>query len=1466
MIKRFQILFLAIAGLLAMATTSAQAQQRHGQVSEQQARQFWESQTKAGQQTNYLLRGNPGNGLQHFLPRFNFRKTITVHKADGSTVTICGNVIYSENNATPKGIYSFPAEDGLTFTPIAQDDNIDAESGGVYENGKYHFMKFLHYYEYDAETWQPIRDEQLTWSNDNASLMAISLAYSPADNKVYGCFTDYSDYSYYFGTIDYEQLKTTKIATTPNIIRCMVATPQGEIYGLLDSGDLIKINKTTGEQTVVGNIGIQPASVIQGAICDPSTGTCYWAAQPSEGSAGLYEINLQDASATLISEFPNDEEVTGLYIPDAGLSADAPGQATDLKANFLNGDTTGTVSFTMPTTTTSGNELSGDLTYTVKFNDSTIATGTASAGASVTTDQITVATGKYKITVVASNASGDGKNARIDQWIGYDAPEAVTNLNATVSDSGINLSWDAPTKGVNDGYFDSNALTYTIVRNPGNVTVADHIASTSVTDNISGSDLAIYTYTVTPYNGETAGQPATTDGIKYGEAVNPPYLNTFDNESDFDFLTVIDNNNDGNSWKWDRWGKQAEFTSGWSGNDDWLVSPPIKLKKGYSYLFHFSASVSSSYNKHTFSASMGKAASAQALIKEVIPEQELQGATKTYKQEVRVDEDGTYYFGIHATTSDYEGYLDVDSFGIDEGISLAAPDSVTNLKVVAGEQGALTANISFNAPTMAANGTQLASNGISKIEIWRGEQLVKTFDAPAPGSALTYTDNDLEQGTVNYRILPYSSDGVGTEAKASVYVGFDTPAAPANIVAADKVDHIEITWDAPQKGVHGGYIDPAQTLYSIQRTDGESAAAVANNITSTSVVDNTELTGSQRQIGYGVMASNNYGQGGIGTSNSIIIGDAYTLPYKESFVNGSNASFWGINYSSNGNIGTTTNEFADNDGGAILYRGSGSNAFGTLYSGKIDLRGSKNPVLTFYVLSEFYTNSNLMVEAVTPEGNHTVLGSTDFSDFDSDGWTQISYDLSSVKSERYIQLYFKFTSEDESTELLIDNINVFDNLDDNLGVTVDAPASINVGSSKSIIATVDNLGKKAAKDYTVTLWRDGDSIASQTGSRLSAGASQLFTFNIEANAASKASSDYYVEVTYAPDENTDNNKSKTFTIKVNKTDYPTAENLTAAYNQTTGKVNLNWNAPELSSEPQTVTDYVESYEEFTINNIGDWTTFDGEPSATYTVTNGTENYQFAHSGEAKAWQVFNPIVLGIPVETDAAKAWKPYSGNQMFVAFNDVDGQDDDWLISPELSGRAQTISFWVKSFTAAYDGLETYEVRYSTNGTDTASFVIANAEAEAPVEWTRVTATLPEGARYFAIRCTSKNHFALMVDDITYENAGNSDLKIQGYNVYRNGQLITSSPVSELTYADDVTEDGSEDSYQVSVVYDKGESPACEPVTVQIPDAISAIIASGKPFDIYSINGMCVRKDVTSFKGLTRGAYIVEGHKVIVK
>lgn len=153
----------------------------------------------------------------------------------------------------------------------------------------------------------------------------------------------------------------------------------------------------------------------------------------------------------------------------------------------------------------------------------------------------------------------------------------------------------------------------------------------------------------------------------------------------------------------------------------------------------------------------------------------------------------------------------------------------------------------------------------------------------------------------------------------------------------------------------------------------------------------------------------------------------------------------------------------------------------------------------------------------------------------------------------------------------------------------------------------------------------------------------------------------------------------------------------------------------------------------------------------------------------------------------------------------------DDWVISPEIYSGGQTISFFARSFQASEP--ESFEVLYSTGSTEPADFVKICSIDDTPAAWTEYNVQIPEGARRFAIRCTSNYKAMMFIDDISYIPVGTNGLELKGYNVYRDNKLVTAEPITETTYSETGLKLNETHSYQVSAVYAQGESQAAGPV-----------------------------------------------------
>ena len=275
----------------------------------------------------------------------------------------------------------------------------------------------------------------------------------------------------------------------------------------------------------------------------------------------------------------------------------------------------------------------------------------------------------------------------------------------------------------------------------------------------------------------------------------------------------------------------------------------------------------------------------------------------------------------------------------------------------------------------------------------------------------------------------------------------------------------------------------------------------------------------------------------------------------------------------------------------------------------------------------------------------------------------------------------------------------------------------------------------------------------------------------------------------------------TYTVTINANDYtftieklvlPPPENVEA----TPGN-NLNatvtWDAP--SDLPTTINN--EDFEDtnvfppFTTGGIdatqhtgafGEWTLYDATGGC---IVYGSKQLDYEHEGEPHAWFVFAPSGATASSDYPNAVAHDSYSGAQYLESIcpqsnTTAAGVSDHWLISPELSGNAQTISFFASEMTTQY-GDETYEIWVSTTDNNPSSFTILGGTHNVSLDtWEEQLVELPAGTKYFAIRHTSEDIFGLLIDDVHYEGV----IKPVSYNVYLNGELVGSVDADDpLTY-----------------------------------------------------------------------------------
>ena len=417
-------------------------------------------------------------------------------------------------------------------------------------------------------------------------------------------------------------------------------------------------------------------------------------------------------------------------------------------------------------------------------------------------------------------------------------------------------------------------------------------------------------------------------------------------------------------------------------------------------------------------------------------------------------------------------------------------------------------------------------------------------------------------------------------------------------------------------------------------------------------------------------------------------------------------------------------------------------------------------------------------------------------------------------------LIHKMEARDQITGLYVLGGDVKQEYDLKIELTV--PEQIKVNETGSFLVTVKNLGMTNASDYTINLIGNNRVVASIKGDELAPDAEKSYTLTYTATVADPSNSKFYAQLVDAKDDVERNNVTPLMDVKILQLDLASVD-LQGRLKD--GTVTLMWEAPDLD-EP--VTDGAEVYAPFIIDGIGDWTMYDGDKAygQSFSSMGGEHSFPYAHA--QKSFQVFNPLEAGLDLNPyynedgdEVESEFLPHTGDQVFASFysavpdNSSAGghyvQSDDWMISPELSGKAQTIKFWGKSYHSMggisgtpIDYAEKMLVYYSMTDTDPESFTVVGDTITVPVKWTEFTFDVPEGAKHFAINCVSDDQFFLFIDDITYQGVAAT---LTGFNVYRNGELVETIEATDEDVYTYVEELNGTASYNVTAVYAEGES-----------------------------------------------------------
>ena len=1413
-------------------------------------------------------------------------------RAPARPASLIGNLIYQDGwswNNSAYGLYSFLTSSPNLLNEIKTSDDLQCSYGsGVYENMFYGVAGDLSYIDYQWIMGEKLvsvnmdTKELKTTDLDDPTKIAMVSAQDRNTGIVYGQFlcSDYKTRE--LGTIEYPSLKRTSIAPVTRYYAAMAVDNDGQLFGIGGDGNLYRINTTNGEETLVGSTGVSIAvndeSTFnkQSACVDPATNTMYWAAITSDGKSILYTVDTSTGAATEVAAFNKVNEFVGLAAGDPIPVDAAPGKASDVSASFLNGSTTGTISFTVPTKTYSNTDLTADgLKYYVVLGHDTLATAATEPGKSESVS-VTSTEGNKTFNVIIGNNAGLGEKARISCYVGFDEPKPVTNLKANLdnADAVTNLSWTAPTSTINGGYLGN--LTYDIYQYTKTDTtlVAQGVPDNEYVVDMPKTVVTKYNYAVEAVNGQKHSSRTVSGPVVYGTGKALPYEEDFDEDGDHELWTTYDANNDGNTWEWSISYNGVMEGPQSSGNDDWLFSPPVRLQAGKKYTLSLSG-YNYSYSDDDYislKAYIGGGPNVDAMKQLVIDTAKVYSNRDTLSQTFTVSADGDYNVGIEDISGEWEGKMRLETVRIASVSTELSPDSVQNLSVVSAPNGDKQAIFKFNAPDKTISGKQLTN--IDKISIMRGYEVVKEINNPAPGEAITCTDEpDGANGEYTYTITASNADGDGPSVKRTLYVGEDIPYPPTNVVVNDPTaTTLHFQWQGVDSvGINGGVVCPDSVWYNIYTYKGDSLikAATTRNLEADVTTDNMD-EGNQNSKYYVVVACNKAGEpddSWISAFNYGLrypIGRPYTLPFADSFTD--NSIFRSV-----GGDMDFSNESVDEGGYSFECKPFFRDGTASYTSGKISLKGAVNPELAFYYKGEPGKKVTIEVKARKSDGTYDVLKTIDLSKQTGESkWIEDKVSLADYIDQRYVCVRFDVTSE-QGASTLLDNFRVSDIYEYDLHTSMTVSPKITKGRIAHADVTVKNIGDNPVANYQVLLTGNGEVVADSTDA-VALQPLEVRTYHfirptssVNDNAISKI--DFKATVNYEDDlNNADNTANGTTDLKVS--DGTTVGNLQA--DGQTGSVKLTWNTP---AAKERVIDDFESYSPWSIA-FGDWTLIDGNGAPAGPVWGGLT---YPHQGEPFAFIIFNPENID-PDNKRHNPSLEAHSGTQYAAVPREVQGTayyyGDNWLISPQLSGEPQTVSFYVHNVGMTDNGgvytnyPNDYQVLYTTGDPETQNFVVLQDTVRLTTgEWVEVSLDVPDSTRYFAIHevtVPSKDNLPIVfgVDDATFTPGFG---RILGYNIYCDGKLVGHTDTDGTTeFTVNSLPDGNH-SFSVTVRYPEGESLPVD-ATASVTTAIDKVIADGQPHDIYSLGGVLVRKNALTTDGLPAGVYIINGKKFIVK
>lgn len=520
------------------------------------------------------------------------------------------------------------------------------------------------------------------------------MTYDPTNKKVYGIGRYVTPNKEAFSalyTVDIASGNLTKVANLDFYAWALASDYDGNLYatkgnpdkdGNYFQTDLVKLdpnNEYKGTKvTTLKYYGADIKPILFHSMeFDHTTGYLYYLYNSSNSSQKLMRINVKNGDQKVTRSLAYDL-VVGLTIPyEKADSREAASRVTDLTCiPGANGKLEATLTWMNPTINWKGDELTELKSIKISrgTRDNVVATLNATGvGKPQNWSDNTAQNGYNTYYVTTYRKDGEkGLTDSITAYIGVDIPAKPTDVVLKAEGITGTVTWKAPETGKNGAWIDKASLKYRVVRQPGNVTVAAETTETTFTEQ--REERQSYSYEITAFNNAGESEPAVSNVVPFGKGFAIPYTNNIRTVDDYNLWTSIDVKKDqdeeGGSWRWQPEDGKAVYNGGFCPYkaDDYLMSPPLILEKGKTYLVRYKYQTCSWIDtKERWEVGVSKTLDPKDF-KKIIERNDIHTI-----QYVRDDEclftsdfDGEGYVGFHVTSDPEMGWLTMRDFSIRE--------------------------------------------------------------------------------------------------------------------------------------------------------------------------------------------------------------------------------------------------------------------------------------------------------------------------------------------------------------------------------------------------------------------------------------------------------------------------------------------------------------------------------------------------------------------------------------------------------------------------------------------------------------------------------------------------------------------------------------------------------------------------------------------------------------------------------